>query len=1245
MISIISAADNTYIPCIGTSAIRDRLAAWYDSGRMTELPPYGERLHRVEDLPISTPDAIEQPPPRLNTLYWPIFGVSRYAYAVFLLASDDVAALQADVIASGSRVTLSYTDSPDASDDPRVFPMYYIAARPVVLNDSEALDLYYVIFADIRYLWQNVTGIAGGPTMTWDEVFTQLVTILPDAPAFTITDAVEAAYLTPSANWSIDTLEGRNTTWLLDGAAAIVGSRIVMTPDTFTLQRPTDANLAIAVDAYDANVTDTRLGGGGTLDDDDWTSSVPNTVKCVFPGSPPVVTLAPTDGLQIGEATAWMDIDASATSAEQLAAATQWASDYYDWQAAPYDVTWIGFIAPPDSGFLSAIEVSHDAGYTKVYRPPLAYSSIYQGSGLLAATCSTTGAITPGTQIIGGEKTFDSVTQTVSVIGVANIGFDGDVTPLYYPFQLFTGGADTIIDVCATEDTQITVCEGRDIVGTLYSTGYPTDESPWIVNNAISPYTGFVSAAYYIQDQCDLDADLSCADTHVTQVWGLGQQNGSGNPPGFQRGTGVWLLSNTDATGDPFVASVLVSDAVSNGGVSGSVISTLWTDTLPRGSVASPFSYIRGGWTGGYGLTGGGFAVSINDDIVGDGTNARYLFPGAWTGVPYSGCSDPPNTSLTPGCGGLGSIYYEAAATQYSNTGLPLALMAVSVAGGIVIDASPVDSYSAGPNGSSGTGTQGTNAFIGGYWLQVTPTGSSDPVWIKVLAYDADNPCVSSPPPPPPPPPPPLAYDCVSGTCVLTTGGTYSTLSACITACGSSPPPPPCACPTSGSLTVLITGGCTSINGSYIVTWNEADLQFEYIGCTTPGATPCIKSMYLSGCSIIGSTYTFDITINILCPLGETTTVSAGTAFACGSTATTVGVAGCCGIPTGMLAEPHAAIASTGAVRIPLDCVYQETYSEKGKTHVKCGHADTPNGKTFCLCTNKCGPSCVGYSGVEPDRREVVNKSKLIRSTDGRVFNAGVCEYNGRRLMAYRAGLANGRIWIAEDGKEPVRLRISHPLASVTQDDPRLVVLGGVLYCTFSAVGHTRVCSVLMAELSDDLSVVRVFEPDYPARSQHEKNWVAFESNGAPYFVYSITPHKMLSLDLVNEYCQEVASTAGVPLKGFDLRGGAPPVLHAGEWYTFYHSHAVHAGKHYYKTYAYTFENRMPFRVTRYTPESIWTPSGSYANTNPARDVIFPCGAVREPDGWMITAGAGDTDIIRGYYHDSTIEGALESIV
>lgn len=460
---------------------------WYDNGRFDELlnpagAVWGQDPHQ------------QTANYRIGSLYWPVVGASRFACAVVALGSYELGKLRAD-LGSTAAVTLTYTDDPDDGGEPgREFPLYLLASRPLSRTTSAAFpsdepdedDLYLLTLVDKRYYWCHTpgTGLGSAPA-SWAALFTALGTRV--GTTLTV-DAVDADYLTPTAEWVSAAAKRTSAAVLLDRAAACVGSRIVVVPGGDFVQRPSGANRTAATDFHDAysipGDADERFGGGGPIDSDEQLRGIPGTVLAVWPDDTEE-TAATATGVAAGKVLVTHDIPATASAGQRTALLAQWRDDYYAWADAPLDAVYDGFLVPPTSGFVGAAELYHDAacGYTRISRPPIgsayllpAESGTAADDGSCGGTCGTLIGLADdaclSVELVCATGTFADILpdQVSSVGGQFRSTGTGTWTLQYWHSGAWadlafdwTGGSGTLVLTFGTDGKPILTLDGKQL--------------------------------------------------------------------------------------------------------------------------------------------------------------------------------------------------------------------------------------------------------------------------------------------------------------------------------------------------------------------------------------------------------------------------------------------------------------------------------------------------------------------------------------------------------------------------------------------------------------------------------------------------------------------------------------------------------------------------------------------------------------------------------------------------------------
>lgn len=209
----------------------------------------------------------------------------------------------------------------------------------------------------------------------------------------------------------------------------------------------------------------------------------------------------------------------------------------------------------------------------------------------------------------------------------------------------------------------------------------------------------------------------------------------------------------------------------------------------------------------------------------------------------------------------------------------------------------------------------------------------------------------------------------------------------------------------------------------------------------------------------------------------------------------------------------------------------------------------------------------------------------------------------------------------------------------IEHEDPRVVFSAGqfaVSYCTWEKqlrVAHGRQG---FATFDKQWNLIGSHFPDYgknkdkteadfeteedPLKPKWEKNWIWFVHKGHWHVVYSFSPFRIYRL---GRYISEPCGAEPKIWKHGIVRGGTPPVFHAGLYWTFFHSSMPWRGrqKRYYMG-AYAFNEQ--FEIARMTPEPLLSGSDRDARMLGGPLVIFPGGAIVNRGKWFVVGGCND---------------------
>lgn len=296
-----------------------------------------------------------------------------------------------------------------------------------------------------------------------------------------------------------------------------------------------------------------------------------------------------------------------------------------------------------------------------------------------------------------------------------------------------------------------------------------------------------------------------------------------------------------------------------------------------------------------------------------------------------------------------------------------------------------------------------------------------------------------------------------------------------------------------------------------------------------------------------------------------------------------------------------------------------------------------------------------------------------------RAFNPGIAsDGRGGWLLAYRLVGQDGKRRIglcrldasrrvvpgsARPLSDGFRLRTGavYPAEAYTWfADPRMFRIGGRLFVYWNSGWHEPRNHQFVQEIDPESlqAVGHAHELLIEGpRQKLEKNWTVFEHDGAAFAVYSIQPHRVLTFDFqaADDWLMREVTRLDWPAPPYPpchggLRGGTPPVLHGGHFWSFCHSVHDAADGYRYAAAAYTFAANTqfsplagPIRPLPLFSES--PPPRAFPKLNPAvGEVVYPCGAVRVDQGWLISFGLNDERCGLSLVSDAAVSATLHQV-
>ncbi len=328
------------------------------------LPEYHESYY-FDQAPL--PPRESRPRPRIGIVYWPTWGLSRFAHSAQLIAGADLYALQQESGYDGT-VELRYQES--ASATVRTFKMHVVTAAPFVDTGASVTPAptaddvrdWILTLVDSRYLHQQVVGTADATNASWKLTLEALINGACGT-AITVT-APHADYSTPSTQWS--TRKGRNLAVLADACAAAVNLRIfVATDGTVSVQTAADAVSAhgswaatVFPDLHSGGVSNSSNAIPTSFSIIPWTTSGVGTVATGATGAAGIG----------GVLTAWVPHDSSGNYH------TRFVTDAVAWlSATAAEAKFAGYVTPPTSALVHAWVVDYAAGTCEAVGAPGAY--------------------------------------------------------------------------------------------------------------------------------------------------------------------------------------------------------------------------------------------------------------------------------------------------------------------------------------------------------------------------------------------------------------------------------------------------------------------------------------------------------------------------------------------------------------------------------------------------------------------------------------------------------------------------------------------------------------------------------------------------------------------------------------------------------------------------------------------------------------------------------------------------------
>lgn len=310
--------------------------------------------------------------------------------------------------------------------------------------------------------------------------------------------------------------------------------------------------------------------------------------------------------------------------------------------------------------------------------------------------------------------------------------------------------------------------------------------------------------------------------------------------------------------------------------------------------------------------------------------------------------------------------------------------------------------------------------------------------------------------------------------------------------------------------------------------------------------------------------------------------------------------------------------------------------------------ADKHSGIPSRLTTRQQASLKIVKSGAIPIKNTVViDKEKLIKGYNlpngnafriTNYFNCSFIEYKGKKYFAYRMEskpfcmYMKIGICLLDDDYQPIAetnvlLQLHSDLKGYEKgyhvEDPRLFIYNDELYLSYTdgyQMGQAKIDPV-------NLKALESFYIDKPIKTRTEKNWIFFEDKGKLMCIYDLPSMQVLEMN--GQKWKEVSKNEPIAWKYGEIRGGATPIKVGNKFIAFFHSRLPTLTGYQYHMGALEFEAKAPYKITAISSRPII--SGEHISESIPRlsnkiFVVFPCGVIREKDGYKVSFGYNDLE-------------------
>lgn len=285
-------------------------------------------------------------------------------------------------------------------------------------------------------------------------------------------------------------------------------------------------------------------------------------------------------------------------------------------------------------------------------------------------------------------------------------------------------------------------------------------------------------------------------------------------------------------------------------------------------------------------------------------------------------------------------------------------------------------------------------------------------------------------------------------------------------------------------------------------------------------------------------------------------------------------------------------------------------------------------------------------------QRRTVELSPTALPPFDRHYNGALFLLAGVPHIVYRCHDANGpydthfwhaskrsELWVSELDPityQPVRnTRLYIPLNNC--EDPRCVVVDGVPHVFFTHYATDQGAprfDPYVAILGPEFAVAALHRVGLYGRGEIEKNWQFFHHQGAWHAVYTVEPWQVVGFDSQWRGRLITKSKAEYNWRYGCLRGGTPPVLVDGSFFTFFHSVWEHPDANRRVYFAGLLQFGGGGEETLFAPAGVSTfpiifPNLAESSWLEHGRVCFPCGAVfnEQTREWAVSYGKNDQSV------------------